>query len=115
MAITVTSSARNELLRLLGRSLGDLSSAPAHVRLGIAPGGCAGQTYQLDLHKPEREGDRCLPLGAVTLLIDEQTWPLLENLTLDYSEDLMGGSFRFDNPALTQSCSCGQSFQPLSP
>jgi iron-sulfur cluster assembly protein len=29
---------------------------------------------------------------------------------LDYSEDLMGGGFRFHNPNAAQSCSCGNSF-----
>jgi iron-sulfur cluster assembly accessory protein len=31
-------------------------------------------------------------------------------LQIDYSEDLMGGGFRFQNPNATANCGCGNSF-----
>ncbi|WP_143438253.1 iron-sulfur cluster assembly accessory protein, partial [Hydrocoleum sp. CS-953] len=34
----------------------------------------------------------------------------LNGLTLDYSEDLMGGGFRFNNPNAKVVCGCGNSF-----
>jgi Fe-S cluster assembly iron-binding protein IscA len=30
---------------------------------------------------------------------------------LDYSEDLMGGGFRFHNPNAIETCGCGNSFR----
>jgi len=36
----------------------------------------------------------------------------LEGTKLDYSEDLMGGGFRFENPNVASSCGCGISFSP---
>lgn len=114
MAITVTPPARREILRLTSCARPSSSPshplAPANLRIGILPGGCAGQVYQLDFQGGSRPGDRQFPLGDVILWVDEQSWPLLQDLTLDYSEDLMGGSFRFDNAAIAQHCNCGQSF-----
>jgi iron-sulfur cluster assembly protein len=54
--------------------------------------------------------DQVFDCGAVQVVIDPQSWPYLNGLTLDYTEDLMGGSFRFDNPNAKQTCSCGHSF-----
>ena len=34
----------------------------------------------------------------------------LNGLILDYSEDLMGGGFRFNNPNAKVACGCGNSF-----
>jgi iron-sulfur cluster assembly accessory protein len=34
----------------------------------------------------------------------------LKGLMIDYSEDLMGGSFRFENPNAVRTCSCGSAF-----
>jgi iron-sulfur cluster assembly protein len=109
MAITVTPPAHCEILRLLSRAQAS-SPVPANLRISIMPGGCAGQVYKLDFHGAPRPGDLPILLEDVTLWVDGPNWPLLQTLTLDYSEDLMGGSFRFDNAAVSQSCNCGQSF-----
>jgi iron-sulfur cluster assembly accessory protein len=47
---------------------------------------------------------------GIKLVVDSQQLNYLDGLTLDYSEDLMGGGFRFHNPNASQNCSCGNSF-----
>jgi iron-sulfur cluster assembly protein len=115
----VTPAARSELLRFLsaladrpGSTQPDSTVHPS-VRLAVIPGGCAGWSYHLDPASMPIPGDQILHFDRLELRVDPSSWPLLESLSLDYSEDLMGGSFRFSNPGAAQSCSCGQSFLPL--
>jgi iron-sulfur cluster assembly protein len=118
----VTPAARSELLRFLS-ALADRPGSPQlppnqptnqpSVRLQVIPGGCAGWSYHLDPAPMPIAGDQILHFDRLELRVDPSSWPLLEALSIDYSEDLMGGSFRFSNPGAAQSCSCGQSFLPL--
>jgi len=57
-----------------------------------------------------RPGDRLYEVNGLEVVIDADSLPFLEGLTLDYSEDLMGGGFRFHNPNAAQTCGCGNSF-----
>ncbi len=99
--IQVTAAAQAELLRLGLRA--GLSRPEVH--LGIRVGGCLGQIYTLEIRAASPSLDSTLQVS-----IAPSASPYLSRLTLDYGEDLMGGNFRFMNPAATQSCSCGQSF-----
>jgi iron-sulfur cluster assembly protein len=119
MAIQVTPAARSELLRFLAALAASPASpqtsspAPSTViRLSATAGGCSGWSYQLAANPSPIDGDRLLQFEQLELRIDPESWPLLETLSLDYSEDLMGGSFRFSNPSASQVCRCGQSFAP---
>lgn len=111
--IQITAAAQTEILRLSRRA--NLSDSQVH--LGIRAGGCCGQIYTLDIRarSPEYppEDFRTEPPGmdqSAQVFVSPSALPYLEQLTLDYSEDLMGGNFRFVNPTATQTCSCGQSF-----
>ena len=87
------------------------------LRLSVKTGGCRGLVYDLKLEQLEsipetttKPSDRSLEIAGITLKIDPQSWEYSEHLKLDYSEDLMGGGFRFHNPRLKNSCGCGISF-----
>ena len=87
------------------------------LRLGVAAGGCAGYVYTLDLEYPDtiRSGvDLVTQVTGITVVIRADQQRLLAGLTLDYTEDLVGGSFRFNHPGARQTCSCGQSFTPAT-
>lgn len=79
-------------------------------RLAIKTGGCSGLYYALDLEAERQEGDRLYESNGISIVVDEQSSSYLQEIQLDYSEDLMGGGFRFYNPQATASCSCGHSF-----
>jgi len=49
------------------------------------------------------------------VVIDDQSLDYINGLMLDYSEDLMGGGFRFHNPNAKHSCGCGNSFSVKEP
>ena len=45
-----------------------------------------------------------------SLIIDPKTALFIKGTSLDYSNKLVGGGFKFDNPNAKSSCSCGESF-----
>jgi iron-sulfur cluster assembly accessory protein len=57
-----------------------------------------------------RPDDQLFNCDGVQVVVDAQSISAIAGLTLDYSEDLMGGGFRFHNPNALQTCGCGNSF-----
>ncbi|MDA0267784.1 MAG: iron-sulfur cluster assembly accessory protein [Cyanobacteria bacterium] len=80
------------------------------VRLVVAEGGCAGLMYDLRFAPTIEPSDRQLEVQGLTVVASPDTLTRCEGLAVDYSEDLMGGNFRFTNPLAQQTCSCGVSF-----
>lgn len=80
------------------------------LRLSIKIGGCSGLYYVLDLEPEPQASDRRYESNGITIVADEQSNNYLQEMQLDYSEDLMGGGFRFHNPQAIATCSCGHSF-----
>ncbi len=79
-------------------------------RLGLSSGGCKDFYYTIDLEEQIEADDRVYEVGGVSVLIDCQQLQYLDRIKLDYSEDLMGGGFRFQNPHAISVCGCGNSF-----
>lgn len=88
------------------------------LRLIVKAGGCLDFFYDLKLENyqnrvkdnSESASDRILEVNGISLVVDPQSWKYIEHLQLDYSEDLMGGGFRFHNPQIKKTCGCGISF-----
>lgn len=80
------------------------------LRLDVKLGGCSGLYYTFAWETEIQSSDRVYPQTDFSVIINEKSLPYLNQLTLDFTEDLMGGGFRFQNPQATQSCSCGISF-----
>lgn len=123
MTLQVTQAAITEMLRLHQRRIGEAKAETAtektgpgtlQAQLDFVPGGCVEQRYRLNFEL-DSPGSQVMNCGAVALHISQTAWPYVQQLTLDYVEDLMGGSFRFDNPQLPDTCNCGQSFRLTSP
>lgn len=83
----------------------------ARLRLGVKPGGCAALYYTIDFDQITNLGDRVFDCSGIAVIVDEQSISSIKELLLDYSEDLMGGGFRFHNPNAIESCGCGNSFR----
>lgn len=86
----------------------------SRLRLGIKTGGCSGLFYTLELNEAAEASDLVCESNGICVITDEKSYPYLNGLKLDYSEDLMGGGFRFYNPNASATCSCGQSFSAAS-
>jgi iron-sulfur cluster assembly accessory protein len=105
--IRLSPAAINEVNRLRRKHLG---SSVGVLRISIQAKGCAGLAYQLDFVASAQADDQMFEYDAIQIAVPQQSLPYVDGLLLDYSEDLMGGSFRFHNPNATQTCSCGHSF-----
>ena len=79
-------------------------------RLQVQPGGCSGWFYDMTFDEAASQGDQVYNCKGIAVVVDAQTLNYISGLTLDYSEDLMGGGFRFHNPNAIASCGCGNSF-----
>ena len=79
-------------------------------RLQVQSGGCSGLFYDLKFEQEVGPGDYLYDCSGIPVVVDAQSLNYISELTLDYSEDLMGGGFRFHNPNATALCGCGNSF-----
>jgi iron-sulfur cluster assembly accessory protein len=104
--ITITATALQEIQRRQSSR----QQKDSYFRISVTDGGCSGLIYRLNLEETSQENDRLTEHQGLKVIIDPKTLPLIENLKLDYSEDLMGGGFRFQNPQAKKNCNCGQSF-----
>lgn len=82
----------------------------AGLRIAISGGGCSGFQYGMSLEENKSEDDVVVEFGAVTLLVDPLSAPLLEGVTVDFVDSLSGSGFKFENPNASASCACGSSF-----
>ncbi len=105
--INLSKAAAGEIRRLQMRR----QKPEAQLRLGVKTGGCADLYYTIDFDESAHPSDRLYDCDGISVLVDEQSISYLTGLTLDYSEDLMGGGFRFHNPNAVESCGCGNSFR----
>ncbi len=82
----------------------------AGLRLGVRGGGCDGLTYMIQFEKESRPRDNVFDYDGVKVFVDPKSLPYLEEMTLDFRQDLMQQTFVFHNPNAKHSCSCGTSF-----
>jgi len=80
------------------------------VRVTVAPTGCFGLAYDLQFRQSTKPTDQVLKIDQLKVVISSEHLAYCEGLAIDYSEDLMGGNFRFTNPLAKQVCGCGVSF-----
>ena len=66
--------------------------------------------YTMQFDTQQDSNDRVYDYGQVKVVVDSLQLNYLNGLILDYSEDLMGGGFRFNNPNAKVACGCGNSF-----
>ena len=109
--ITFSSAAINEIKRMRSHHV---LQDDAQIQLNVHPGGCMDWHYDLSFTSNQASVN-CYPVTSDTkcdlhFSLSEDHQSLLDGLHIDYSEDLMGGGFRFSNPQATQTCGCGNSF-----
>ncbi len=108
--IHVSQAAVSEIVRL------QLKQQPnALLRLAVKLGGCSGWFYDMSFDETVKAGDHIFDVNGIKVLIDTASLNYINGLALDYSEDMMGGGFRFHNPQAIASCGCGNSFSTTTP
>ncbi|MDH3250557.1 MAG: iron-sulfur cluster assembly accessory protein [Acidimicrobiia bacterium] len=80
------------------------------LRMAVRPGGCSGFSYEMFFDAEVEDADIIEEFGDVRVVVDPQSAERLRGSTLDYRDGLMGAGFAIDNPNVTKSCGCGNSF-----
>lgn len=80
------------------------------LRVSVNGGGCSGFQYAFDIERTRQADDTVVERDGVTVLIDEMSRQYMQGATIDFVDDLMGQSFKIENPLATASCGCGTSF-----
>jgi len=103
--ITVTERAA----RRIGEILGSEPSG-AMLRLSVQGGGCSGFQYKFDVDRDKGDDDVAIMRDGVTMLVDPVSLQYLAGSEIDFVDDLIGASFKVNNPKAKASCGCGTSF-----
>jgi iron-sulfur cluster assembly protein len=80
------------------------------LRVAVQGGGCSGFSYAFDFADEAGADDLVIELDGAKVLIDDTSLPFLAGSEIDYVEELIGESFRINNPNATAACGCGTSF-----
>lgn len=79
-------------------------------RISVNGGGCAGFQYNFTFTNKKNDDDLTVTNKSFSVLIDQTSYNLIQGSTLDYVSELIGSSFKINNPMATSSCGCGTSF-----
>ena len=104
----VTPSAAKEIKNFMA-SEEDLPET-AGLRVRVVPGGCSGFQYSLNIEEESRSGDFIVEKEGVRLFVDMFSAQYLNGVQIDYTSNMMGSGFTFENPNATGGCGCGTSF-----
>ena len=103
--VRLTSRASEKITELIQRE-----KVGNYLRIRITGGGCNGLSYKMKFVDSPRNGDLYLESEGSKVLVDSKTALYLRGTTLDYSDKMVAGGFKFSNPNAKASCSCGESF-----
>jgi iron-sulfur cluster assembly accessory protein len=103
--ITLTERAARRIGEILRRE------APGSMlRVSVEGGGCSGFQYKFDIDRAQGADDVVIRRDGATVLVDQISVGYLAGSEIDFVDDLIGASFRINNPKATASCGCGTSF-----
>ena len=75
-------------------------------RIAVKGGGCSGFKYDFTFDNKIDEND----LRQENIVVDKSSLNMLKGSEVDFSEELIGESFKIKNPKTKSSCGCGISF-----
>lgn len=106
MAINITDKAAQKVLEIAAEE----ELAGQGLRLRVIGGGCAGFNYDLYFEDSPTSMDEEFEDKGVKMYIDPLSFQYLDGTEIDFVEGLHGSGFKFNNPNVTSTCGCGQSF-----
>ena len=87
------------------RKIADLCESKT-LRVAVKGGGCSGFQYDFSFDNSAKDDD----LQQDNILIDKTSADLLKGSEVDFVKELIGDSFKINNPQSKSSCGCGVSF-----
>jgi iron-sulfur cluster assembly accessory protein len=105
MAVDMTDRAAKRVSTILATEV-----PGSALRISVKGGGCSGFSYTFDIGQDRAADDIVLERSGATVLIDPVSVEYMKGAVIDFVDDLMGQSFRIENPMATSGCGCGTSF-----
>ena len=81
-------------------------SSGTFFRIAVKGGGCSGFKYDFSLDNKIDKNDE----KHENIVIDKSSLEMLKGSQVDFSQELIGDSFKISNPKTKSSCGCGISF-----
>ncbi len=106
--VTISDKALAQLKKLFAKD----GREGVFLRVGVKGGGCSGLEYVMKLDDARKDIDRSTTIDGMEIVCDGKSARFLEGAVLDYTGNLIGGGFQFQNPNAGRSCGCGTSFMP---
>jgi iron-sulfur cluster assembly accessory protein len=103
--VTVTERAAQKIGEILRKE-----PAGSMLRVSVEGGGCSGFQYKFDTAQNRADDDIVIEKSGATVLIDPVSLDYMAGSEIDFVDDLIGSSFKINNPKATASCGCGTSF-----
>jgi iron-sulfur cluster assembly accessory protein len=104
-SVTLTARAAKRIGDILKRE-----PQGAMLRVSVEGGGCSGFQYKFDFDQTRADDDLMLARDGAVVLIDPLSQQYMAGAEIDYVDDLIGASFKINNPIASASCGCGTSF-----
>ncbi|MFZ0175706.1 MAG: iron-sulfur cluster insertion protein ErpA [Pseudolabrys sp.] len=82
----------------------------AMLRVSVEGGGCSGFQYKFDVERAKAADDLVINREGAVVLIDPVSVNYMAGSEIDFVDDLIGASFKVNNPKAKASCGCGTSF-----
>ncbi len=80
------------------------------LRVSVEGGGCSGFQYKFDMERAKASDDLVIDRDGAVVLIDPVSVDYMAGSEIDFVDDLIGASFKVNNPKASASCGCGTSF-----
>ena len=104
-AITLTDRAARRINEFMAAE-----PAVSMLRISVNGGGCSGFQYAFDVERTRQDEDLMIERDGAAVLVDEVSLQYMDGSVIDFVDDLIGQSFKIENPHATASCGCGTSF-----
>lgn len=106
--IQISPNAEQKILEILKQE----ENPNSRLRMFVEGGGCSGLQYGFSIETESSGDDWEIELTDTAVLVDPVSMQYLENIILDYKDDLEGARFVINNPNASTTCGCGSSFSP---
>ncbi len=105
MSIKITENAARQIKKQLekrGKGIG--------LKLGVKKSGCSGYAYALEYADSLNDNDAVFENFGVKVIVQESDLQFVDGIELDYRREGINEAFQFNNPNVTATCGCGESF-----
>ena len=95
------------------RRISEIAAAEAVnklLRVSVEGGGCTGFQYKFDLVSGPESEDLVIERAGAKVVIDPVSLAYMAGSEIDFTDELIGASFKINNPKATAACGCGTSF-----